>query len=219
MTGAEEPGRHAGAYYADAGALDRALVWGRPYICPFAPLASWVEPGSRVFDIGCGTGLWLLSLAATGRLAEGVGCDTNGTALATARMAAERFGARHPETGTTLRFLETADIGGWPSGTFDIVSLVDVLHHIPAAHQAGFLRAAWARVRPGGRLIYKDMARRPAALAMANRLHDLVLARQWIQYFPIEEAAAVLRDAGARLLHQQAWRRAVYAHELIVAER
>ena len=38
------------------------------------------------------------------------------------------------------------------------------------------------RVRPGGKLIVKEIATRPRWRALANQLHDLILARQWVQH-------------------------------------
>jgi 2-polyprenyl-3-methyl-5-hydroxy-6-metoxy-1,4-benzoquinol methylase len=203
--------------YSDAGALQRILAWGRPYICPFDPLLPWVPQGSLVFDIGCGAGLWLLTLAQAGRILGGVGCDTNASALATARAAAAHLASALPPDG--LDFVCTERVQDWPDRQFDVVCLIDVLHHVPRALQDAFLLAALARVRPGGRLVYKDMADAPLPFAAFNALHDLVLARQVIRYLPIERAVAVLTAGGARVLHQDAWRRAFYAHELLVIER
>jgi 2-polyprenyl-3-methyl-5-hydroxy-6-metoxy-1,4-benzoquinol methylase len=210
-----DPATAAAPLYADAGPLVRALTWGRPYICPFGPLLPWVPQGASVLDIGCGTGLWLLTLAMTGRITGGVGCDPNDAAIAVARLAAKRLPAGPPPSGLTFR----ATAEDWPQEAFDVVSLVDVLHHIPRAAQPSFLRSAWLNVRPGGCLIYKDMADRPWPFAAANALHDLVLARQVIRYLPIEEAEAVLQAEGARVLHRSAWRRAFYAHELLVVQK
>jgi 2-polyprenyl-3-methyl-5-hydroxy-6-metoxy-1,4-benzoquinol methylase len=212
-----DPATAAAFLYADAGPLVRALSWGRPYICPFGPLLPWVPHGATVFDIGCGTGLWLLTLAVTGRITGGVGCDLNNAAIAVACLAAKRLPAGSPPSG--LAFRATASAEDWPQEAFDVVSLIDVLHHIPRAAQPSFLRSAWFKVRPGGHLIYKDMADRPWLFAAANALHDLVLARQVIRYLPIEEAEAVLRAEGARVLQRSAWRRAYYAHELLVVQR
>src|SRR6266576_3469231 len=67
------------------------------------------------------------------------------------------------------------------------VSMIDVMHHVPPSFQKEFLLTACRHVRPSGLLIYKDMCRRPRWRAAANRLHDLVLARQWINYLPISQ--------------------------------
>ena len=214
-----DPATLAFPYYRDADMFGKLLAWGRPYICPFDPLVAWVKPDNKVFDIGCGTGLWLLTLAATHKTNDGIGCDTNAKALNVARRAAARFSEESTQLSTDFKFLETSDISKWPSTKFDVVSLIDVLHHIPASHQLPFLLEAWDRVKPGGRLIYKDMASKPQLFAMANILHDLVLARQLICYYPIEQVSSNLEQYGGRTIHRQNWRRGLYAHELVVVER
>ena len=67
----------------------------------------------------------------------------------------------------------------WPSGPFDIVSVIDVMHHVPTIAQRTVIERAASRLKPGGLLVYKDMVERPRWRAWKNRLHDLVLARQW----------------------------------------
>jgi len=212
---AGDPATLAYPYYRDAGFLHRALARGRPYICPFRPILDWVPPGARIFDIGCG--LWLITLGTLGRVASGLGCDTNEQALRVARQASELMARRKPDS--SLAFVQTQGIADWPDDTFDVVSLIDVLHHIPPHLQEDFLLAAWQRVRPGGRLVYKDMASSPKLHALANRLHDLLLARQVIHYFPLDSASARLVSTGGTVLHKGSWRRGPYAHELLVVEK
>jgi 2-polyprenyl-3-methyl-5-hydroxy-6-metoxy-1,4-benzoquinol methylase len=212
-----DPALSVAQYYQDSPLSDRLLVQLRPYICPFAPMVKWVQPGSSVLDLGCGGGLWLLTLADSGCLARGVGCDINHRALIQGRRAAERFTRK--EGAGQIDFLHTRGIDEWPTDLFDVVSLIDVLHHVPPKIQADFLRRALERVKPGGKLIYKDMASAPSWISWGNRLHDLVLARQWIHYFPIERAAEVLTKAGGSVRHRQNWRRLFYGHELLVVDK
>ncbi|MBX9737461.1 MAG: hypothetical protein K2X32_11100, partial [Phycisphaerales bacterium] len=46
--------------------LFRQLQRFRPYICPFEELIRHVPAGASVLDVGCGGGLWLHLLSATG---------------------------------------------------------------------------------------------------------------------------------------------------------
>jgi len=184
----------------------------RPYICPFEQLLPFVPPGASVLDVGCGAGLFLGLLAAEGRLGAGVGFDSAPAAIARAQRMRERLGA-------PLEFHRLDAAARWPDGEFDVVSIVDVMHHVPPAAQRRVFLAAAARVRAGGTLLYKDMARAPAWRAWANRLHDLVMARAWIHYAPIEDVERWALEAGLALAHAGAYNRYWYAHELRVFRR
>ena len=47
-----------------------------------------------------------------------------------------------------------------------------------------------------------------------NRLHDLVMARQWIHYAPIADVESWSRQAGLTLVHAEDTSRCWYGHEL-----
>jgi 2-polyprenyl-3-methyl-5-hydroxy-6-metoxy-1,4-benzoquinol methylase len=213
-----DPAFHVGRHYQNSSIPDRLLIRLRPYICPFAPILELVPQGSSVFDIGCGGGLWLMTLAESGRIARGLGCDISTQSMKKAIDAAAHY---RQEGGTAeLSFLHTRTSDEWPTlEKFDVVSLIDVLHHIPPGMQSNFLRAAIDRLKPGGRLIYKDMARSPSWAAAGNRVHDLIMARQWIHYFPIQDAIGVMKQSDCSIIHQDEWRRYFYAHEFVVAQK
>lgn len=200
--------------YRDGPALLRRLQHWRPYICPFEGMIRHIPAGSRVLDVGCGGGLFLGLLAHEGRLTGGIGFDISADAIGLAkRMAAT------PELEGQLEFFRL-DVGEpWPEGTFDAVCLIDVLHHVPPSAQRACLTTAASHVRPGGVLLYKDMARRPRWCAWANRLHDLVLARQWIHYIPVDQVETWAAGAGLRTGHAESFQRLWYAHELRVFGR
>ena len=185
----------------------------RPAICPFERLLPWVPQNATALDIGCGAGLLLGILARSGRVSHAVGLDGDADALA----RATRMSMRVPTA--TLAFVHASDTRMWPTSLFDVVLLIDVLHHITPEAQDAFVRAALARVRPGGRFIYKDMAAKPLWYAWANRAHDLVLAHQWIHYVAPARVVEQAIGNGFALLHQEHVRRKWYAHDLLVFER
>jgi len=150
-------------------------------------------------------------------MADGIGCDVSGRALKIAARAFDEY--RKAGGRARVTFLQIASMADWPKGPFDVVSLIDVLHHVSPEAQEAYVLHALSLVKRGGRLIYKDMARSPWWAAWGNRLHDLVLARQWIEYFPLEKVHDAVRTAGASVRHSDRWRALFYAHELLVIER
>jgi cyclopropane fatty-acyl-phospholipid synthase-like methyltransferase len=193
--------------YRDSGLLDRLRMRGRLAICPFEPLLEEIKPGAHMLDIGCGHGL-LLCRAVLERQVDGIGWDVNTHAIAIAHLMAARL-ARSLETTHRpgrLRFSLSGDSAAWPTDTFDVVTMIDVLHHIPRDQQEVFLRRAAARVAPGGTFIYKDIAGPPAWMAGMNRFHDLIVARQWVHYFPMCQVVQTLEAMGLELRKRAAIR-------------
>lgn len=187
----------------------------RPWICPFELIVPHVPAGASVLDAGCGSGLLLGLLARLGRGIDGTGFEVSEAALAEARLVAERVRG----TGARLAFGRGDLREEWPDGEFDVVCLVDVLHHVPVPDRAGVLRRACAAVAPGGVLVYKDMACRPWWRALPNQLHDLVLAREWVRHAEVGQVVEQVVERGFRLECAIDTTRLWYAHELRVLRR
>jgi 2-polyprenyl-3-methyl-5-hydroxy-6-metoxy-1,4-benzoquinol methylase len=198
--------------YADAPAGTKMLQSLRPYICPFEKLLAHVPVGASVLDVGCGAGLLLGLIAHFDPKASGLGFDTSAGGIAAAQAI-----ARRPEFSGRLRFELWSATAEWPSGSYDVVSMIDVLHHVPPMQHPAVIDKAMSRVRPGGLLVYKDMAALPAWQSGWNRLHDLVLARQWIHYRAIADVEAWVAGAGAATVAQRRIDIGPYGHELLVS--
>lgn len=199
--------------YSDSHLAVRILASARTLICPFDRITRYVPAGSRLFDIGCGTGALVNVLATQGQISEAIGCDIGRTAILAAQQAANRLGL------SKVVFRQALTAEEWPSGPFDVVCLVDVMHHVPRNAQHQFFLDAASRVRRGGILIYKEMADQPRWRAWANRLHDLVLARQWINYAPVDQALRWAAPIGLTAAERDTFNVGPYAHQLVVLHR
>jgi len=160
--------------------------------------------------MGCGRGMLLLNLAAAGRIQSGIGVEISEQLVDEANTAKAKCEDvyRKPE--------EIFDF----DRQFDTVMAVDVLHHVPVEHQTNFIHKLMERVNEGGTLVYKDMARKPYWRAIGNRFHDLVIAKQWINYFPMQSCLAILEaDQNWEEASLQTYSRFWYGHELAVAKK
>lgn len=197
--------------------LTRFIQRHRHRICPLDLLIEQVPAGSRVLDVGCGGGLLAAHLVVSGRADEIHGIDASKPAIDIAQSMAGHLKAIAPNA--VVRFEHRMVQQGLPEGLYDVVCLVDVLHHVPVeAQERAFLDAA-SRVKPGGVFLYKDMADGPVWCSGMNRLHDLVMAKQWIRYVPVQQADRWGTRAGLRLETSRDVRMWWYAHEMRVFRR
>lgn len=196
--------------YKAAGLFQTLLCVGRPRICPFDELSSHVSEGASVLDIGCGVGLFLNLLARKGRLASAVGFDAAATPIGFANLALKTF-----KSAAEVRFEHRSAEAGLPQGKFSVVSMIDVLHHIAPEYQRSTILEAASRVAPGGTFLFKDIGSRPIWRAWANRIHDLVLARQWINYVEEDDVEKWMISAGFDLVDKRTINMWWYGHKLI----
>ena len=201
-------------YYAGQHWRWRLVQPLRPFICPFTEVIDLVPRDSVVLDVGCGSGLFLLFLASFGKVRRAVGFDVAAEAIATANAARKRL--PNPEL---LHFAVRAVEDGIPPGDWSVVSAIDVIHHIPPPHQAQFIRDLCAATPPGARLIIKDMVARPRWRAAANRLHDLLMAKQWVHHAGPEQVESWVTDPDMVCVHRSRRNMFWYGHWTLVFER
>jgi 2-polyprenyl-3-methyl-5-hydroxy-6-metoxy-1,4-benzoquinol methylase len=187
--------------------VEARIVRWRPFICPFEEILARVPRGARVLDVGCGIGLLSSVLAVCRAPRQVFGIDVSEPAIEKAR---------------TSRVCEFADLRfeclpafGFPADTFDVVLCIDVLHHVPPADQWRFLELVCQRVQPGGLLLFKDISPRPRWKALMNRLHDLVMARQWVNYRGEHAVADWLRQHSGEVSEEARLDRLWYGHYLV----
>jgi 2-polyprenyl-3-methyl-5-hydroxy-6-metoxy-1,4-benzoquinol methylase len=208
--------KDAKALFSHGSILPRTIQRLRPYICPFHRLIAFVPKGISVLDVGCGSGIFLGLLMMRVDLSTALGFDSSKDAIELATTMRRNL---PPEMIKNITF-ECYDANqSWPDDIFDMVSMIDVMHHVrPAAQHEVFLKAL-AHVKPGGLLLYKDMAERPILFALANRLHDLIMARQWIHYVPIAQVRSWGTSQGLHVEEESQCRMLWYAHEWILFKK
>lgn len=197
--------------------LGYCFVIGRLKIFDFSKVTKYVPRGANVLDIGCGSGIFLLKLAFENTISNGIGVDTSEAAINLAKMVKEDLEKR--QSCFILSFNCDNNSLNDLSDNFEVVSMIDVMHHLDKKSQNEVLITAWSKIIPGGYLIYKDMSEIYIFEKWMNILHDLIISRQFINYFPtikIEEFA--LQNKGDVIV-KYSWRQLWYRHELFVIRK
>jgi hypothetical protein len=60
------------------------------------------------------------------------------------------------------------------------------------------------------------MVTRPVWRALANRAHDLLIARQWIHYLPLDAAVDWAQSKGYEVVEKRSINMLWYGHEIVV---
>jgi len=107
------------------------------------------SPAPRLLDLGCGDARFTADAALHARV---VGVDVSTRALGYAR-----------DLAPTARFL-ASDGAALPfrSNSFDVVTVLDVIEHVPDADEARVIAEARRVLRPGGRLVISTNTDRSA---------------------------------------------------------
>ena len=157
-----------------------------------------LRPGTRIIDVHCGAGRWLIAMARRfpGTILTGVEFEPDSVMRARVNVAAAALSDR-----ITIETGDMAAVGHVDEA--DLVYFQYALHHLhdPAAA----LRSAWKAVRPGGWLVTLDwympsdpdeIRTRMGELLAGNQLDELV---QGTRLVARPEALAWFADAGLPL--------------------
>lgn len=167
-----------------------------------------------MLDVGCGNGVFLAILAESGRIWKGYGVDHSTGAI---RDAQEM--ARRKALSGLLCFQALDSLAEVPDLEYDVVSIVDVMHHVPKSDQLNFFIEAASKLRPGGTLIYKDISAKHSFWQLCNTLHDLVKAQEFVHYVSEERLLRAAREAGLECRESLYVRKLWYMHVILVLHR
>ena len=123
------------------------------YIDRITPLA-----GKRVIDVGCGGGLLTEGMAARG--ADVTGIDMGKTPLSVARLHQHESGLE-----IDYRQVTAEQVASEQPGSFDIVTCLEMLEHVP--NPATTISACAALVKDDGRIFFSTINRNPKAYLFA----------------------------------------------------
>ncbi|HEY1900208.1 MAG TPA: bifunctional 2-polyprenyl-6-hydroxyphenol methylase/3-demethylubiquinol 3-O-methyltransferase UbiG [Steroidobacteraceae bacterium] len=114
--------------------------------------------GARILDIGCGGGLLCEAL-------QGLGAQVTGIDLAPAMLESARLHAAERAISIDYRLLAAETLAGAEPGTFDAVTCMEMVEHVP--DPAGIMTAIGTLLRPGGAAFISTLNRTPKSFAQA----------------------------------------------------
>ncbi len=143
---------------------------------------------AAILDVGCATGRLLLALANAGaRQLCGVDLAPNIVAVAREKLARQ-------SVPVELRVADTEDELPWPAGSFDVVVLTGVLHHL--FRPADALREIHRVLRPQGRLVVLDPEFVPVMRQVINACLRIGPHDGDCCFYSARQSAALLERAG-----------------------
>jgi 2-polyprenyl-3-methyl-5-hydroxy-6-metoxy-1,4-benzoquinol methylase len=142
--------RRVVSQYEDSGVALSAYLHVRWRICPFDRVLPLIPRSGRLLDVGCGSGLWLTYLALERSDLQLHGIDPDRGKLALARTS-----KAGPFT------LQEGIVEDLPAATYDCVTILDVLYLMPDEVKSRVLEACRHTLKPGGRLVVKELDTQP----------------------------------------------------------
>lgn len=158
----------------------------------------WIEglaglAGKRVVDVGCGGGI--LAEAMAGRGAQVTGIDLSDKALKVARLHLLESGRQ-----VDYRLLSAEDLAEEAAGTFDVVTCMELLEHVP--DPANTVAACARLAKPGGWVFFSTINRNPKSYLYAIIGAEYILnllprgTHDWGRFIKPSELAAHARRVG-----------------------
>ncbi|PYP92087.1 MAG: hypothetical protein DMG65_05560 [Candidatus Angelobacter sp. Gp1-AA117] len=176
-------------------------------------MGQYLPRQGSILDVGCGFGLFSLYFAGE------PGRNIQGFDLNPQRIAAAQSAARVLNLGNVTFSYD--DARGFASkGPLDAAFMVDIIHHIPVASARDLLEKIAASIRPGGALIVKDIARRPAYKKWFTWILDKAMDfRAPVHYWEVAELRTELQRHFAQVDVQSMPDILPYPHVLYVCRK
>lgn len=136
----------------------------------FAALAQHVPEEGPLVDLGCGHGLWTFYLAQLRPGVQVLGIDPDRAKIELAQNIAR-------QNGITNTGFEVGLAGSTQLPECSLICLIDMLYLIPYDEQQHILSDVAQRLKPRGRILLKEMNKRPRWKYLWNWLEETVAVR------------------------------------------
>ena len=149
--------------------------------------------GKRILDVGCGGGILAESMAAKG--ASVMGIDLSEKPLGVARLHLLESG-----NSVDYRLVAVEDLANQMPGSFDVVTCMEMLEHVP--DPSSVVRACAALAKPGGWVWFSTLNRNPKSYLFAVIGAEYVLkllpkgTHDYARFITPAELSAACRGAG-----------------------
>jgi len=197
----------------NSGVVSKCKTIYRPLICPFPEIMKLIDSGSSIFDIGCGSGQFLLLMASYKNPSKLGGTEIQNNLVQSAVQMLKKY------NNIAL------DISKYDGETipktvaeYDYVTLIDIIHHLTFDKQFDFLKSIISEMQVGERLILKDIDR-SSPLVIGNKLHDLVISREKTYEIKINTAQKYLQDLNMQIEYKKTITTLWYPHYIILANK
>lgn len=197
--------------------LDRCKIIYRPYITPFVEILSIIPHRSRIFDIGCGNGALLNLIYQTKSPIKIGGIEISKKLVDNANELLHKTLNNNSENYIEINIKQYDGISLPNLIGYDVVLLVDVLHHIPKIQLMDFLLSLKQNMKSGSILILKDIDAGKALLVLFNKLHDLIVSQEIGNEISKKRAENFLLQAGFKIKLTTYQRMLWYPHYTILA--
>lgn len=188
----------------------------RYIISPIERLLLIADTHSKICDIGCGNGLFILLLAKILKKKNLYGIDIDHRAI---EVGSAIINSQNEDKDNSIR-LEVYDGITIPDriAEYECVFLNDVFHHIPHDKQQKILTTLYSKMASGTVLVIKDIEKHHP-FVWCNRIHDYVLSRSG--GFEVASKDLRLQLKGIGFIEKQFWKKTIlwYPHYCVIVSK
>lgn len=162
------------ALYPNLSRLQKVYFFLRFLVCPFSQIESFVPKKGLVIDVGCGYGIFSNLMALRSDKRQVWGCDIEEDRIEASGTAA----MRQKNVSFSVATVKTLKLP-----KCDVVTMVDLLHHVHPELQESIIKESFSKLKDGGTLVIKDIDTKPFFKYAFNYVHDFVMTRGEPLYF------------------------------------
>jgi 2-polyprenyl-3-methyl-5-hydroxy-6-metoxy-1,4-benzoquinol methylase len=183
----------------------------RSLIFPFDAVLREVPDSCTLLDVGSGHGTFAIMAAGKSRNVEVTGVELSRPRIEKAKAKAAGM--------KNLNFVH-CDFSKFSAGNkFDVVTCLDVMHHIPRELHSSVIERARELIRPGGTFILVEIEKNNGPRCFWSYMHDLVMARTTnINFIRRNEAIRMMKSGKFSVISVRDASAFMYQRYMIIAK-
>lgn len=198
-------------YYTNCKLFTNLFIWARCRIAPFEKIIKYTPEKGNIIDIGCGYGMFSNYMSLKRPKCNILGIDFN----------KKRIDENNKTIGNrkNIRY-ECTDVKNLKLNSCDVICIIDLMHHIDFNKQEELLKECYQKLKKGGKLIFKEIDKKPLWMYLCNTIHDTIMnIGEKIYYRSSEEHCSLLQNIGFIIKEKENMYKTYLPHYLLEAQK